>query len=216
VRLRSHGEAVRGVGNSRLKRPPTGLVSVTRDEDAWTGDGHSLRLEAGDEVGLSRHEVALDSFQEGFSHGAEPFGEDAALVMHGRTILSREQFRVETCELLESIGIPQRGVVVRVDDGEFELRISRWTVAMVGATRPLGRGGGGSVGVVAGLAAAGLALGFSGLSFGVPVAMLALAGAGGVWLTYLTKARRLIAERLVEGLGRIARRDGVILPPKGR
>ena len=45
---------------------------------------------------------------------------------------------------------------------------------------------------------------------------LALAGAGGVWLTYLTKARRLIAERLVEGLGRIARRDGVILPPKGR
>ena len=198
-----------------MKRPSTGLVAPARDEEAWTGDGHAIRLEAGDEVGISRREVSLDSFREGFSQGVELFGMDAALVVRGRTILSREQLRAETRELMESIGIPERGVFVRVDDGEFELRIPRWVVAMVGLTRPLGGGGGGGgfVGVAAGLTAAGLALGLSGLPLGVPGAMVVLAGAGLLWMTAVTKARGLIAGRLTEELGRLARREGTVLPP---
>ncbi len=196
-----------------MKSTPTGLVAPAREGASWTGDGHVIRLEAGEEVGLSRREVGLESFREGFTQGVELFGEDAALVLHGRTILSRAQLRVETRELMEAMGIPQRGVIVRVDDGQFELRIARWVVAMVGVTRPLGGRGGGAVGVAAGLTAAGLALGMSGIPLGVPGALAVLAGAGILWTVRVTKARGLLARRLTEELGRLAQREGTVLPP---
>ncbi|MGB1700763.1 MAG: hypothetical protein ACPHRO_12455 [Nannocystaceae bacterium] len=195
-----------------MKSPRDGLVPVERADVEWTGDGHALRLEAGEEVGLSRREVALDSFREGFSNGVELVGMNADLVLHGRTILSRDQLEDETRALLRRAGIPRRGVLISVDDGQFEIRISRSVVAVVGMTRPLA-GGGGSVGVAAGLTVTGVALGLSGLPLSIPGALLAMAAAALMWRARAAKGRGLIAAYLTDELSRLAQRSGVILPP---
>lgn len=188
---------------------------LARTDRPWRGDDHAVRVSAGVEVGLARQDVALDSFREGFTAGVTMVDRvDGALVLRGRTVLDGPQLQEALDPGLRRAGLGNGGVEARVEDGEFELRVSRMALMRAGAARPVDGGAGISMGVVAGLALSAVALGLSGLASG-PALALSLAGfataAAGLHLAW---ARRLVSRRLVRALGEAAHAQGTLLPPR--
>ena len=75
----------------------------------WSGDDHALQVAAAREVGLPEGQVATDSFTAGFSAATQLRDPaDGALVIRGRTVLTREQLDGSLRAVLEFLKI-QRG-----------------------------------------------------------------------------------------------------------
>ncbi|MEZ4384838.1 MAG: hypothetical protein R3A79_26140 [Nannocystaceae bacterium] len=99
--------------------------ALARRGDGWRGDEHRLQVSAADEAGLEAKDVGLELYRQGFTHGLvirDPL--DHAIVLRGRTILAEAQLRPKIRRILGHLQIPGEAYSVRVDDGDFELRIS--------------------------------------------------------------------------------------------
>ena len=96
---------------------------------SWRGDEHELRLAAAREAGLEAaevDEVELSLFTEGFKAGMtldDP--EDRAIVLRGRTVLREKQMSKALGPTFKFLGIPKDQLALRIQDGEFELRVSQ-------------------------------------------------------------------------------------------
>lgn len=93
-------------------------------DEPWRGDEHELRLAAAREAGLETKDLELELFTEGFKTGMIIKDRDGALVLRGRTVLKDKQLRKALRPALRFLGLLPDHVATRVDDGEFELRVS--------------------------------------------------------------------------------------------
>jgi hypothetical protein len=94
-------------------------------DEPWRGDEHSLRLEAAREAGLETRDLELDLFTEGFKAGMtvkDP--RDSSIVLRGRTVLRDKQLRKSLRPTLRFLGVSLDLVDIKVDDGEFEVRVA--------------------------------------------------------------------------------------------
>lgn len=94
-------------------------------DEPWRGDEHALRLDAAREAGLETRDLELDLFTEGFKAGMtvkDP--RDSSIVLRGRTVLHDKQLRKSLRPTLRFLGVSLDLVHVKVDDGEFELRVA--------------------------------------------------------------------------------------------
>lgn len=93
-------------------------------DEPWRGDEHALRLAAAREAGLDTKDLELELFTEGFKAGMTIKDRDGALVLRGRTVLKNEQLRKSLKPTLRFLALLPDHIATRVDDGEFELRVS--------------------------------------------------------------------------------------------
>ena len=181
------------------------------DPSVWRGDEHRLQVLAADEAGLEGDDVSLALYRKGFIAGLsvrDPL--DHAMVFRGRTILREEQLRPPLRRIFTHLHLGANNFSVRVDDGEFELRVADAAAHAGGsATEAMRRAL--LVFVVCGLAglfflnsAGGVALLFWGVGL--------LAGSTLV-RRGLKDGRVQLAARLVDELAKLAQREQLILPP---
>jgi hypothetical protein len=98
--------------------------ALVRRSEGWRGDEHRLQVSAADEAGLQAKEVGLELYRKGFVGGLEvrdPL--DHAIVVRGRTVLRENQLGPKLRRIFTHLGVPGDAFSVRVDDGEFELRV---------------------------------------------------------------------------------------------
>jgi len=183
-----------------------------KDNDAgWRGDEHNLQLGAAAEAGLAADEISLDLFRQGFIGGLtirDPL--DHAMVLRGRTILDESQLKPSLRRIFAHLHLGANNFSVKVDDGEFELRIADEVAQGAGsATDAMRRAL--LVFVISGLAGlfffktAGAA---SLLFWGVGL----LVGSS-IVRRGITKGRVQLAARLVDELALLAHHEQLILPP---
>ncbi|MBK8261512.1 MAG: hypothetical protein IPK80_09240 [Nannocystis sp.] len=190
-----------------MSREPR-MLPVTADE--WRGDEHRLQTQAAAEAGIEPAGVALALYRRGFASALtarDPV--DGGLVLRGRTVLRRDQLQAAIIGAFAHLGLT-RGVVIRVDDGDFEVRVAAQAIEgsapAIDATRRalLAFVASGLVGLLFLRTSSALAL--LAFSFGL---------LGGAWVlrSGLHRARELIGGRLVDELARLAHQEQLILPP---
>ena len=183
-----------------------------KDSDAnWRGDDHNLELGAAEEAGLSADEVSLDLFRKGFIGGLairDPL--DHAMVLRGRTVLDEAQLKPSLRRIFAHLRLGANNFSVKVDDGEFELRVADEVAQGAGSATDAMRQAL-LVFVVSALA---------GLFFFKTAGAVSLLFWGGGLLIGSTIVRRGIkkgriqlAARLVEELALLAHHEQLILPP---
>jgi hypothetical protein len=112
------------------ERDPTAEPhALAKLDEPWRGDEHELRLAAAREAGLETRDLELELFTEGFKAGMtvkDP--RDSSIVLRGRTVLRDKQLRKSLRPTLRFLGVSIDHVAIRVDDGEFELRVASGAV----------------------------------------------------------------------------------------
>jgi hypothetical protein len=178
----------------------------------WRGDDHLMEVEAAKEAGLVPSEAALDSFTRGFSEGiAVEDPADGAIVARGRTMLTNKQLLEQLMPALRYLGVPREGVVTKVFDGNFELRIAK---RVAESSNPVVTAGKLALQIWVGFGLLGIAAYMylpqyvAGLLWGIGLLV------GGWQLRQgLVTGRAMLAGRLAVGLATIAAEDKSILPP---
>jgi len=192
-------------GDNELSSLPQGAPS------GWRGDEHKLQIQAADEAGLPADEVSLALYRKGFIGGLgirDPL--DHAMVLRGRTVLREQQLKPAIRRIFAHLHLGANNFTVRVDDGEFELRIPD----------AVAQGGGSATEAMRRALLVFVVCGLSGLFFlssAPPVALLFLGVgllAGSTLLRRGLKNGRIqLAARLVDELAKLAQREQLILPP---
>ena len=184
--------------------------------EAWRGDEHELRLSAAREAGLESeeiNEVELGLFTEGFKAGMtldDPG--DRAIVLRGRTVLRESQMGKALAPTLRFLSIPPDQVALRVDDGEFQLRVSE---NVAEAAKPALDSAKLVLRLWIGLGLVGM-LAWYWFSLAWLAAILwggALVGGGYVLRQGAVSGRALLGARLTVALAMLAQQEKLILPP---
>jgi hypothetical protein len=196
------------------ERDPTSEPSnaLAKLDEPWRGDEHELRLAAAREAGLETQDLELDLFTEGFKAGMTAKDSRGAIVLRGRTVLRDKQLRKSLRPALRFLGVSLDHVDVRVEDGEFELRVSSSAVEQAPA----------ATGAIREVLKLWLGFGLLGLiawrAFDLPwLATLLWGGAliaGSVVLRRgVVSGRSMLAARLTVSLALLAKEEKLILPP---
>ncbi len=198
-----------------MSEPQSPKGALARPGSGWQGDEHRLQVSAAAEVGLEPAQVAVDLYREGFRGGLvleDPV--DGAIVVHGRTVLQGPQLTAAIRGAMAHLHLPAGVFTVRLQDGEFEVRVASRAVELGGFSLAATRQAlfafvvGGLVGLLFLQTSSALAL--LAFSFG-------LLGGSFVLRRGLRQGRELLAARLVEEVARLAHREQLILPPaRGR
>jgi hypothetical protein len=198
-----------------VDEPPASRALAPRPAAAvrpWRGDDHKLQLEAAAEAGLSRSQIELDLYTEGFAGGItlhDPF--DGAIVARGRTVLREAELRKSLRPALEYLGLGPDAVALRVHDGSFEIRVAKHAAD---GGRPALESGKAALRTFVGVGVMGVAC----YQLVAPAAAAVLWGIGllvGGWQLRrgMASGRALLASRLARGLGMVAQAETIILPP---
>ncbi|MCA9637179.1 MAG: hypothetical protein KC420_14225 [Myxococcales bacterium] len=190
---------------TRLARGPS--------EEPWRGDEHRLQVSAAAEAGLAHKDVSLDLYRQGFRRGLrvrDPL--DAALVLRGRTVLREEQLAPAIRRIFTHLHLGASTYSLRVDDGEFEVRIAAsaadgGSASLEAMRRAL------LVFVVGGLG--GLLLLKSSSAFALLLWSAGLLAGAAILRRGVAEGRTRLAARLVDELAQLAEREQLILPPAG-
>lgn len=194
------------------ERPSESGNPLAKLDEPWRGDEHALRLSAAQEAGLDTKDLELELFTEGFKAGMTIKDRDGALVLRGRTVLKDAQLRKSLKPTLRFLALLPDQVATRVDDGEFELRVSASAVEQ-------SKGSTNAVNVVLKLW---LGFGLLGLIAWNALHLEWLAAivwggallAGAVTLQRgVVTGRSLLAARLTLALAMLAKEEKLILPP---
>ena len=177
----------------------------------WRGDEHRLQVSAADEAGLATDQVSLELYRKGFIGGlqiSDPL--DRAMVLRGRTVLDEKQLKPAIRRIFTHLSLGARNFSLRVDNGEFELRIADQVAHGSGdATQAMRR-------TLLVFAISGL-IGLFFLKIASFVSLLVwsagLLGGASLLRRGIKDGRVRLAARLVDELAKLAEREQLILPP---
>ncbi len=177
----------------------------------WRGDEHRLQVSAADEAGLATDEVSLELYRKGFIGGLQirdPL--DHALVLRGRTVLGETQLKPALRRIFTHLSLGARNFSLRVDDGEFELRVAD----------QVARSGGSATEAMRRTLLVFVVSGFVGLLFLKSASFISLLiwsagllGGASLLRRGVKDGRIQLAARLVDELAKLAEREQLILPP---
>lgn len=178
----------------------------------WRGDEHKLQVAAAKEAGLATDDVELDLYTQGFSAGMTIEDTyDGAIVARGRTFVKEhELLRVLRAPLLY-LGVPRDSIKVRINDGRFELRVSKHAAD---SSRPSLESAKYALQVWIGFGLLGLAA----MQY-LPSYVAAFVWSAGLLLggwqlrRGLVTGRAMLSARLATALALLAKEEQLILPP---